>query len=192
MLSAISAQSWYPWQLFLDREKTIRDEEIIRKIIRKTVPDENFCKILDAGCADGNRLKEAANRNPFLQGVGLVRREEDIPNLWKEPAEGQQVKIMVSEIFHFRAPPEFDLMYLFEWLTYYPEKQRMEILQYCKMLLKPGGSFVTAAAKNSHDPESRPGALQSLLKRAGFYKVRSYRLTAFLRLLTAERINKNL
>lgn len=192
MLTAIGAQSWYPWPLFFNREKTLGDEEIIRKIIQKTIPDKGICKILDVGCADGQRLKEAMRRNPSLDGIGLVRRKEDSPVLWKKYAEGQQIQIVESEIFQFRALPEFDSIYLFEWLTYYPENRRMEMLQYCKMLLKPGGLLVTAAAKNNHDPKLRPAAIQNLLQRAGFYKVCSYRLTASLRLLTAGRINKNL
>lgn len=192
MLSAISARSWYPWPLFLDQEKTIRDREVIKKIIRKTIPENTSCTLLDVGCADGDRLKEAVSKRPLLQGIGLVRRGEDVPVLWKEPAERQQVRFVAEDLFQFRTSPEFDVIYLFERLAHCPENQRKKMLQYCKMLLKPGGMFVTASAEKSRYPALQPAVLQDLLQRAGFYKVRSYRITASLRLLTGVRINKNL
>jgi len=191
MLSVTRIQSWYPFPFFLDREKTLGDDEVIRKIIKKTIPNEKKCKLLDVDHGDGKLLLEAVKRNSLLQGVGLVRRREDIQALWKEQ-KGDRITIKVSEISDFRAQPEYDLIFLFECLAYYPKSRRMEMLQYCKMLLKPGGRIVTAAAKNCAEPTLRPAAIQKLLQRSGFYKVSNMRLTASLRLLTAERINKHL
>jgi SAM-dependent methyltransferase len=190
MLSATNVQSWYTFPLFLDREKSLGDDGIIRKIIQKTIPQKGDCKILDVNCGDGKRLLGAIERNSSVQGVGLVRRNVDISGVLKDQLEERNLKVVVSDINTFMAHPEFDLLYFFGSLSDYPENRHMELLQYSKMLLKPGGLLVTAAAKNNQNPNFRPAALRDLLQKSGFYKVRSYRLSASLRLVTGERINK--
>jgi len=120
------------------------------------------------------------------------RRKDGTQVLWQEQDKENRITVKVSEICEFRAPPEYDLIYLFECLSQYPKSGRMEMLQYCKMLLKPGGRIVLAAARNSAEKSLRPKVLQKLLQRSGFYNVRNVRLTISLRLLTAERINKRL
>lgn len=192
MLSATNVLSWYPFPFFLDREKSLGDDGIIRKIIQKTIPERGACNVLDVNCGDGKRLLTAIKRNSSVQGVGLMRRNIDIPIVLKDKIREKSLTVVVSDIKTFMAQPEFDRLYLFECLSDYPENRRMELLQYCKMLLKPGGLLVTAAVKNSQDPNFRPAALRDLLQKSGFYKVRSYRLSANLRLLTGERMNKNL
>jgi len=192
MLSATNVQSWYPFPLFLGHEKTLVDDGIIKKIIQKTIPQKGYCKVLDVNCGDGKRLLAAMERNSSVQGLGLVRRNADIPVVLKEQTRERNLKVVVSDINTFMAQPEFDRLYLFECLSDYPENRHMELLQYSKMLLKPGGLLVTAAVKNSQDPNLRPAVLRDLLKKSGFYKVRSYWISASLRLLTGERINRNL
>ncbi len=192
MLSATNVLPWYSFPFFPGRGKSIGDEDIRRRVIQKTIPPKGSCNVLDVGCIDGKRLLRATGRNSSVQGTALIRRSSDIPLELKEQMREKNLKVVVSDINSFMELPVFDLLYFFEFLSDYPKNRHMELLQYCKMLLKPGGLLVTAAMKNRENPNSRPVALRDLLEQSGFYKVRSYRLSGNLQLLTGERINKKL
>jgi 2-polyprenyl-3-methyl-5-hydroxy-6-metoxy-1,4-benzoquinol methylase len=129
MTSTLSAQIWYPWPLILDREKNISDRDVIKKIIRMTIPKKTVCKLLDVGCSNSGRLQEAVSHNALVEGTGLMQKticHTDKKNTFKK---NQKIELIPTELLQYRAAPSFDLIYLFEWLARIPADKQKSILQ---------------------------------------------------------------
>ena len=192
MISMDRAQRILPWSLLFCREKTVHDQDVVRKIIKKTMPLRGPCAVLDIGCGNDHLLLEALQRNPQVRAVSLVQTEKTGLSGQSQQHIPGSIEYVGSDIWQLRCGPEFDLVYIFERLAHCPEHRRRELLQYGKMLLKPGGILATIAHRDSRHSGLRPPAVLALLQKAGYCRVRSQRLTATLQLLVAMRTDVRL
>lgn len=190
MLMESGFAPWLPRTLFGARAQEQDDGWIIARLIKKSIPASGPCRILDMGCGDGGRLLKASERNRELRGVGLVHPGEDAPLALRQLVVSGGLRIVASEACRFQAQAVFDRIFLCEWLRRHPAEQRLELLLYCKMLLRPGGMLVTTALENDSSRALQPDAINLLLCQAGYSPVRRTRLSGSLHLFTGSRIDQ--
>jgi len=187
MTSTINTHLWYPWILPGHKGREIGDTQVIQHIIRMTIPSKKPCRLLDTDGANTDRLYEAVRYNPQVQGTGLLQKPA-AATADKTPIDReQQIALIATDILQYRAAPEFDVIYLFESLARMQAHTRKSILQYCRMLLTPGGRIVTAAAGNDPNAALQTDDIKETMLAAGLYTICCRRLTGTLQLVTAQR-----
>lgn len=124
-------------------------EPLIKDFLRGIVSGKNPMRILDVGCGSGIFLCSAHDANPHATGLGLDVDEDAVRQARSNLAGwgiGGRFHVLHGDI---RRPPgevagTFDLITLFNILYYFPEQDRVALLDGMRAMLSPGGRLAIA------------------------------------------------
>jgi 4-hydroxy-2,2'-bipyrrole-5-carbaldehyde O-methyltransferase len=116
-------------------------EEAIARTLVRTTP----VRLLEVGCGSGAYVRYAASLNPRLTALAIDLQHEVAEEAAKNMAEwglADRVETRQGDLRDLDLEPQFDLVTLHNNIYYFPESERVAVLERARSLLAPGGRLL--------------------------------------------------
>ena len=127
--------------------------------------------LLEVGCGSGIYIKQACERNPELNVVGLEYQTKVADfarsniNKW---GIANRVSIETKDVRQYKVKGHFNLLTFYNLIYYFPLEERVDLFKFMRGLIKPGGKLViTTLCKNAEPSISSMDLLYSMTKGCG-------------------------
>ncbi|WP_406175827.1 SAM-dependent methyltransferase [Streptomyces sp. NBC_00996] len=170
---------------------------MVQAAIDRTLDRDGPVRLLEIGCGTGAYVRYAAESNPRLTAVAVDLQEEVAAQAADNMAAWgltERVETRQGDLRTLDLQPQFDLVTLHNNIYYFPETERVEVLERARSFLAPGGRvLLTSSCQGGGNlgldvlnlwfayadfggPLPRADELVSQMEKAGFVDVRSTRV----------------
>ena len=142
-----------------DGELTARSsralEPFLVEAIKRFVPQNSPCRLLEVGCGSAIYIRHAALQNPQLTAMGLELQPK-VASVAQENIRswGLQGRVTVEtgDIRSMEFDQAFDLITLYNNIYYFPADERIALLARVRQLLNPQGALLLATCCQGGNP----------------------------------------
>lgn len=170
---------------------------LVQAAIDRTLSTDRPVRLLEVGCGTGAYVRYAAEANPRLTAVAVDLQEEVAAQAAANLAAWgltERVETRQGDVRRLDLQPQFDLVTLHNNIYYFPESERVEVLERVRSFLAPGGRvLLTSSCQGGGNlgldvlnlwfayagfggPLPRADELASQMEKAGFTGVRATRV----------------
>lgn len=171
-------------------------EPAVQAVVEQHVDRNAPVRLLEVGCGSGTYVRHAAALNPRLTAVAFDLQSEVVAQAQANVDKwglAERVEIVRSDVRTYTTDQKFDLVTLHNNIYYFPQGERVKVLERARSFLMPGGTLLLTtscqgggpgvemlnlwcAYADFTGPLPRPEELLEQLREAGFSQVRSRRL----------------
>jgi len=134
-----------------DGELTARSsralEPFLVEAIKRFVPQDTPCRLLEVGCGSAIYIRHAARHNPLLTATGL-ELQAGVAQVAQRNIQAwglqDRATIETGDIRSVEFGQTFDLVTLYNNIYYFPVDERVALLAKIRKLLKPQGALLLA------------------------------------------------
>lgn len=129
-------------------------EPFVWPLLRGKCERDCWCNVLDVGCGEAVFLQRLAEEFPSLKGVGLEINQSVADRAAAQTDSYQgRIRIESTDVFEFTdALGTYDCCLLNNNIYYFSCEKRVELLNYLKQLLSPGGHIGILTALRGETP----------------------------------------
>ncbi|MCP9949838.1 class I SAM-dependent methyltransferase [Actinomadura madurae] len=140
------------------RRLTLRDQDgeviarstrvvqpFVEEAVDRAVPRTRPCRLLEVGCGSGVYVRHAASLNPRLTALAIDLQDDVAAAATVNMAEwglADRVDVRRADVRDLDMEPVFDLVTLHNNIYYFPEGERVKVLEKVRSLLAPGGRLL--------------------------------------------------
>lgn len=169
----------------------------VEEAVGRTLDRVNPVRLLEIGCGSGVYVRHAAALNPRLTALAIDLQDEVAAQAAANMDDwglADRVETRQGDLRTIELQPQFDLVTLHNNIYYFPEAERVEVLERARSFLAPGGRLLlTTSCQGGGNlgvdvlnlwfeyadfggPLPREDELVAQLERAGFAGVRATRI----------------
>lgn len=124
-------------------------QSFVEEAIARTLDTGTPVRLLEIGCGSGVYVRHAAALNPRLTALAVDLQSEVAEQAARNMAEWgltDRVETRQGDLRTLDLQPQFDLVTLHNNIYYFPEAERVEVLERARSFLAPGGRLLITSS----------------------------------------------
>jgi SAM-dependent methyltransferase len=121
----------------------------VQEAIGKTLERDRPVRLLEIGCGTGTYVRHAAELNPRLTALAVDLQKDVAVQAADNMARWgltDRVETRQGDLRELELQPQFDLVTLHNNIYYFPQSERVEVLERARSFLAPGGRLLLTSS----------------------------------------------